>query len=107
SALLFQNNDLSTSIWYLYQININENMQNNNELGFIVPSELIELPTFNDGLSKIKILFRKQINYFENKNLFEQFSRHIFENVFDNTTVEFNIQSSSFKLLICLLKGKY
>ncbi|CAF3595254.1 unnamed protein product [Rotaria sordida] len=103
SALLFQKNDLSTYIWYLYQIHINENTQTNNELGFIVPSKLIELPTFKDGLSTINIMFRKQINYFENKNLFEQFSRHIFENIFDNAMLEFNIRASSFKLLICLL----
>ena len=35
--------------------------------------------------------------------LFERFSKHIFENVFHITNIEFNIQSSTFKLLPCLL----
>jgi len=47
-ALLFQKNDLSKNNWYLYQINIYSNENNNNELGFIVPSELIEVKISNN-----------------------------------------------------------
>lgn len=55
-------------------------------------------------MSKIKIIFKKTINdYNDNKNLFEQFSRHIFEHAFDYTILEFDIQLSSFRLLPCLL----
>jgi hypothetical protein len=63
----------------------------------------LQLPVFNDGILTTKIVFRKAINYSENQNLFERFSKHIFENAFDYTMFEFNIQSSSFKLLPCLL----
>jgi hypothetical protein len=54
----------------------------------------------------IEILFVKQIRYAGNEYLFERFSKHIFENVFDKTMFEFNIQASSFKLLPCLLTSK-
>jgi hypothetical protein len=43
------------------------------------------------------------VNYEEHQNLFEQFSRHIFEHVFDYTNFEFNLRLSTFKLLPCLL----
>ena len=48
-------------------------------------------------------MFKKTIGYNENKILYEKFSRHIFEHVFDYTMFEFNIQSSTFKLFPCLL----
>ena len=95
--------------------------KNYNDLGFIVPSRLIEvkffdfnlsvqlvfqLPIFNDGESTIKIIFQTEVNYSKNRHLFERFSKHIFENVFDYTTFEFNIHSSTFKLLPCLLTSK-
>ncbi|CAF1182266.1 unnamed protein product [Adineta steineri] len=107
NALLFGKKDIFTSIWYLYQIHIHSRTENNVELGFIVPSELIELPMFHDGLLTIKIIFIKKINYLEKRSLFEQFSKHIFENVFEYTLFDFNIQSSTFKLLPCLLTSKY
>ncbi|CAF1193375.1 unnamed protein product, partial [Adineta steineri] len=103
NTLLFGKKDVLTSIWYLYQIHIHSRTENNVELGFIVPSGLTELPMIHDGLLTIKIIFIKEINYLEKRSLFEQFSKHIFENVFEYTLFDFNIQSSTFKLLPCLL----
>ena len=46
------------------------------------------------------------MNYNENQDVFERFSRHIFEHVFDYSDCTFNIQQSPFKLLPCLLNSK-
>ena len=45
------------------------------------------------------------MNCAEHRELFERFSKHIFEHAFDYTNLEFNLQSSTFKLLPCLLTG--
>ncbi|CAF1053013.1 unnamed protein product [Adineta ricciae] len=103
--VLFANLRVSTAPWYLYRIYIRSKTKDNSELGFIVPLKLIELPKFIDDQSMIKVIFQKEIRYLENRHLFERFCRHIFENVFDFTMFEFNINASTFKLLPCLLTG--
>lgn len=65
-----------------------------------------KLPVFRHGNSKVLICFIKSVNYNENQDVFERFSRHIFEHVFDYSDCTFNIQQSPFKLLPCLLNSK-
>ncbi|CAF1375740.1 unnamed protein product [Rotaria sordida] len=93
---------LSTS-WYLYQIN--------NELGFVVPCELIKLPRFNlyehDKITIIEVVYLKIINYQQYENHLKDFCQYLFEYTFDdmntNTILKFDIENATFKLLPCLL----
>ncbi|CAF3463043.1 unnamed protein product [Rotaria sp. Silwood1] len=95
-------NQLSTN-WHLYQIN--------NELGFVVPYELMKLPRFNlyehDKITIIEVLYLKSINYEQYQNQLKDFCQYLFEYVFDdmniNKILKFDIENSTFKLLPCLL----
>lgn len=66
---------------------------------------MFQLPVLNDRSIRIEVRFGKRVNYSEHQELFERFSKHIFEHAFDYTNLEFNLQSSTFKLLPCLLTG--
>ncbi|CAF3207657.1 unnamed protein product [Rotaria sp. Silwood2] len=93
---------LSTN-WHLYQIN--------NELGFVVPYELIKLPRFNlyenNKITIIEVVYLKSINYEQYENKLKDFCQYLFEYVFDdmntNTILKFDIENSTFQLLPCLL----
>lgn len=112
--------DLSSTNWYLYQIN--------NQLGFVVPCELIKVNPFLENpfnlimifqLPKfhiygpneiIKIGYLKRIDYQSYRKQLEDFCRYVFEYVFEEMNIEtilkFDIENSTFKLLPCLLTSK-
>ncbi|CAF3577169.1 unnamed protein product [Adineta steineri] len=89
--------------WYLYQIN--------NDLGFVVPCQLMKLPKFNiydhDKEITIQVIYLKSIDYSQYRNGLKYFCKYLFEYVFDNMNIdsilEFNIEQSSFQLIPCLL----
>ncbi|CAF1273759.1 unnamed protein product [Rotaria sordida] len=109
SSYFFHDYNSLSTCWHLYRINIS----NNNDLGFIVPNELIKLPKFNlygrNDVLTVKITYLKPIDLKPYKNQLEFFCRYIFEEVFDdmNTGLEsilkFDIEHSTFKLFPCLL----
>ncbi|CAF2107810.1 unnamed protein product [Rotaria magnacalcarata] len=97
-----QNGPLSAN-WHLYQID--------NQLGFVVPYELMKLPRFNlyenNKTTIIEIVHLKSINYRQYQSELEDFCKYLFEYAFDdmntNTNLKFDIDNSTFKLLPCLL----
>jgi hypothetical protein len=74
------------------------------------------LPIFKlygrDSELTVKVAYLKPIDLKQYENQLEIFSRYIFEQVFDNMITEsesnlkFDIEHSTFKLLLCLLKSK-
>ncbi|UJR09291.1 hypothetical protein I4U23_013534 [Adineta vaga] len=92
-----------TNEWHLYQIN--------SDLGFVVPTLLMNLPKFNlydfDGAISIKIIHLKPIDYTQYRIKLENFCKYIFEHVFEDmnisTLLKFDIDQTTFKLLPCLL----
>ncbi|CAF4348738.1 unnamed protein product, partial [Adineta steineri] len=109
SSYFFNEYDHLSTDWYLYRVNIS----NNKDLGFIVPYQLMQLPVFTlygrDEELRIEIIYLKTINFNQCKDCLGDFCRYIFEQVFDNMNIqsesnlEFDIKSSNFKLLPCLL----
>ncbi|CAF1465863.1 unnamed protein product [Adineta steineri] len=95
--------------WHLYRIK----MAMDDELGFIVPYELIKLPPFNIYTDKstleVQLEYIGPIDFNQWENLLGRFCRHIFEEVFDDMNIgsepilKFDIENSTFKLLPCLL----
>ena len=97
--------DLSSTGWHLYQIN--------NELGFIVPCELIKLPKFHlyGDNDVIQVVYLKSIDYKKYRNQLEEFCQYLFEYVFEdmntNSILRFDMENSTFKLLPCLLTSMF
>ncbi|CAF1271794.1 unnamed protein product [Adineta steineri] len=105
----------TSNIWYLYRIDIGCEI---NQLGFVVPSKLLDLPTFNlyaanNEIITVKIVYIQPIDYTKYKSDLEHFDRYLFEKVFDEMTndqeslLQFDIEQSTFKLLPCLIKNMY
>ncbi|CAM4788781.1 unnamed protein product [Rotaria magnacalcarata] len=109
SSYFFHSDSSESTCWHLYRINIS----NNDELGFIVPSQLITLPRFNlygqNGELTVEVIYVKSTDLKQCKTQLQTFCQYIFEEVFNdmNTRLEsilkFDIEHSTFKLLPCLL----
>ncbi|CAF3332479.1 unnamed protein product [Rotaria sp. Silwood2] len=73
---------------------------------------LFSLCDIGDEILTVHITYVKTIEYQKYKNEFDSFCKYLFEHVFDGiikgsqSTLNFNIERSSFKLLPCLLKSK-
>jgi hypothetical protein len=93
--------EVSPTNWYLYQINT--------ELGFLAPCKLIKIPKFHlyGDNDVIQVVYLKSIDDKQYRHQLEEFSRYLFEYVFDdmntNSILRFDIEQSTFKLLPCLL----
>ncbi|UJR36872.1 hypothetical protein I4U23_029585 [Adineta vaga] len=95
--------------WHLYKIKV----ANYDYFGFIVPCILGKIPPFtfprNNVESIVKVEYVEPINYNKYKDQFEKFCRYIFEEDFTDMNtgpeaiLKFDIESSPFKLLPCLL----
>ncbi|UJR36873.1 hypothetical protein I4U23_029586 [Adineta vaga] len=109
-SYLFHTYNHASTDWYLYRINISDN----DDLGFVIPVQLKStLPHFTlygrDKEFIVEIHCVKVIDIQECTDQLETFCQYIFEEVFDamniklESILQFDLQSSTYKLLPCLL----
>ncbi|CAF0889921.1 unnamed protein product [Didymodactylos carnosus] len=98
--------------WYLYRIHIISPIGSvyNNEIGFMIPLEMPDLPKFNiyDARNSytVKIVNICTINYNQYQPQIDLFCRYLFENVFDfgnNSQLQYDSKKSPYKMMPCLL----